>query len=104
MSLTGPCTMTICKGQSSKWKMVTEHVISKGQANNTLPNYIHLGNVICLKCYNRIVTRSSTIFQQHAQITNTEQPETDNNNNKIDEVWILMKLQILIRLRVLTLY
>ena len=72
MSLTGLCTITICKGQSSKWKTVTEHVISEGQANNTLPNCIHLGDVICLKCYSGIVTRSSTIFRQHARTTNTE--------------------------------
>ena len=45
---------------------MTEYVLAKGQANNTLPNYIQENDVICLDCYNRIVTRSSTEFQQHA--------------------------------------
>ena len=75
-TITRSCAITICRGQSTKWKQVTEFVITKGQANGTLPNYVYLGNTICLNCYNGIVTKSSAIFQQHAQ-TNTKQPETD---------------------------
>lgn len=82
-SATGPCAIAICKRQSTNWRKVTEFVINKGRANGTLPVYVHLGATICLNCYNGIVTRSSTIFQQHAQATtNTKQPETVN----IDEV------------------
>ena len=65
-SITGPCVITICKRQSSNWRKVTEHVISKGQTNKTLLNYVQLGNTICLNCYNEIVTRSAIEFQQHA--------------------------------------
>ena len=75
-TITRSCAITICRGQSTKWKQVTEFVITKGQTNGTLPNYVHLGDTICLNCYNGIVTKSSAIFQQHAQ-TNTKQPETD---------------------------
>jgi hypothetical protein len=75
-TITRLCAITICRGQSTNWKKVTEFVITKGQANGTLPNYVYLGNTICLNCYNGIVTKSSAIFQQHAQ-TNTKQPETD---------------------------
>ena len=75
-TITRSCAITICRGQSTNWKKVTEFVITKGQTNGTLPNYVHLGDTICLNCYNGIVTRSSAIFQQHAQ-TNTKQPETD---------------------------
>ena len=75
-TITRSCAITICRGQSTNWKKVTEFVITKGQANGTLPNYVYLGNTICLNCYNGIVTKSSAIFQQHAQ-TNTKQPETD---------------------------
>ena len=31
---------------------VTEHLISKGQTNKTFPNYVQLGDTICLNCYN----------------------------------------------------
>ncbi|RIB29752.1 hypothetical protein C2G38_2154570, partial [Gigaspora rosea] len=64
--LIGPCVITICKRQSSNWKTVTENVISKGQTNKTFPNYVQLGDTICLNCYNGIVTRSTVEFQQHA--------------------------------------
>ena len=43
-SITGPCAITICKRQSSDWRKVTEHVISKGQTNKTFPNYVQLGD------------------------------------------------------------
>ncbi|RHZ52392.1 hypothetical protein Glove_461g14 [Diversispora epigaea] len=62
-NITGPCVITICQRQSTNWKKVTEFVISKGQANCTLPEYVHLGDIICLNCYNGIVTRSSIEFQ-----------------------------------------
>ena len=58
---------TICKRQSTNWRKVTEFIITKGQTNSTFPNYVHLGDTICLNCYNGIVTKSSAIFQQHAQ-------------------------------------
>jgi hypothetical protein len=82
-TITRSCAITICRGQSTKWKQVTEFVITKGQANGTLPNYVYLGNTICLNCYNGIVTKSSAIFQQHAQ-TNTKQPETDEIDEAIE--------------------
>jgi non-ribosomal peptide synthetase component E (peptide arylation enzyme) len=47
-TITRSCAITICQGQSTKWKQVTEFVITKGQANGTLPNYVHLGDTICL--------------------------------------------------------
>jgi hypothetical protein len=75
--------ITICKRQSTNWRKVTEFIITKGQANGTLPNYVHLGNTICLNCYNGIVTKSSAIFQEHAQ-TNTKQPETDEIDEAIE--------------------
>ena len=81
-TITRSCAITICRGQSTKWEQVTEFVITKGQANGTLPNYVYLGDTICLNCYNGIVTRSSAIFQQHAQ-TNTKQPETDESTNPL---------------------
>ena len=68
---------------STNWKKVTEFVITKGQANGTLPNCVHLGDTICLSCYNGIVTKSSAIFQEHAQ-TNTKQPETDEIDEAIE--------------------
>ena len=85
---TRPCMITMCKRRSSTWKTVTEHVISKGQTNNTLPNYTHLGNTICLNCYNGIVINSSSKFQQHAQTITMEQVEI----NETDES---MKLRVL---------
>ncbi len=66
MPITGSCKITICRKKLTNWKKVTEYVLAKGQANNTLPNYIQENDVICLDCYNGIVTRSSTEFQQHA--------------------------------------
>ncbi|RIB23623.1 hypothetical protein C2G38_2170703 [Gigaspora rosea] len=81
MSTKGPCVIAICKRKSSNWKTVTEHVISKGQTNNTLPNYVQLGDTICLNCYNGIVTRSSAIFLQHAQ-DNVERSEVEVENVK----------------------
>jgi hypothetical protein len=83
-TITRSCAITICRGQSTNyWRKVTEFVITKGQANSTLPNYVHLGDTICLNCYNGIVTKSSAIFQQHAQ-TNTKQPETDEIDEAIE--------------------
>ena len=83
-TITRSCAITICRGQSTNyWRKVTEFVITKGQTNGTLPNYVHLGATICLNCYNGIVTRSSAIFQQHAQ-TNTKQPETDEIDEAIE--------------------
>ncbi|CAG8684335.1 10919_t:CDS:1 [Acaulospora morrowiae] len=61
------CAITICKGKSTIWRKVTENVFSKGQANNTLPSYIHVDDVICMNCYNGIVINSSIEFQRHAQ-------------------------------------
>src|SRR6185369_4113673 len=88
-SITGPCAITICKRQSSDWRKVTEHVISKGQTNKTFPNYVQLGDTICLNCYNGIITRSAIEFQQHAlEQSHHNEPEIyieasskDNNNN-----------------------
>ena len=74
ITVTGPCVITICKRQSTNWRKVTEFIISKGQTNSTLPDYVHLGDTICLNCYNGIVTKCSAIFQQHAQ---TNMNETD---------------------------
>ena len=83
-TITRSCAITICRGQSTNyWRKVTEFVITKGQANSTLPNYVHLGDTICLNCYNGIVTKSSAIFQQHAQ-TNMKQPETDEIDEAIE--------------------
>ena len=78
-------------------QQVTEFVITKGQANGTLPNYIYLGNTICLNCYNGIVTKSSAIFQQHAQ-TNTKQPETDEieaieNTDESTPIYLLLSVR-----------
>ncbi|CAH1769119.1 107_t:CDS:2, partial [Entrophospora sp. SA101] len=75
--------------QSSNWRKVTEHVISKGQTNKTFPNYVQLGDTICLNCYNGIITRSAIEFQQHAlEQSHHNEPEIyietsskDNNNN-----------------------
>src|SRR6185369_14505589 len=83
ITVTGPCVITICKRQSTNWRKVTELIITKGQANGNLPNYVHLGDTICLNCYNGIVTKSSAIFQEHAQ-TNTKQPETDEIDEAIE--------------------
>ncbi|RIB26015.1 hypothetical protein C2G38_2065994 [Gigaspora rosea] len=67
MPITGPCTITTCKRESStRWKRVTDFVINKGQANNTLPPYLQIGDTICLTCYNMIVVNSLTPFQ-HTQ-------------------------------------
>ncbi|RHZ49679.1 hypothetical protein Glove_518g10 [Diversispora epigaea] len=78
-NITGPCVITICQRQSTNWKKVTEFVISKGQANCTLPEHVHLGDTICLNCYNGIVTRSSIEFQRHTQ-ANVRQPEVNMTN------------------------
>ena len=67
MPITGPCIITICQRQSTNWRKVIEFVITKGQVNHTLLAYIHLGDTICLNCYNGIVTRSSAEFWQHSQ-------------------------------------
>jgi hypothetical protein len=80
MPVTGPCAIAICKKQSSKWKTVTEYVISKGQANDTFPSYIQLG----VNCYNGIVTRSTVEFQQYAQ-TNTNKTDEINEAMYTDE-------------------
>ena len=79
MPITGPCVVAICRRQSTNWKKVTEFVLSKGQDNKTLPGYVQEGDVICLNCYNGIVTRSSAEFQQHAQ-NSTRRPETDETD------------------------
>ncbi|CAG8437374.1 11241_t:CDS:2, partial [Acaulospora morrowiae] len=59
--------ITICQGKSTIWRKVTENVFSKGQANNMLPSYIRVDDVICMNCYNGIVINSSIEFQRHAQ-------------------------------------
>ena len=79
MPISGPCVITIFQRQSFQWRKVTENVFIKGQANNTLPNYIHLGDTICLNCYNGIL-RSSVEFQLHAQtMEQVEINETDES-------------------------
>ena len=67
-TITRSCAITICRGQSTNWKKVTEFVITKGQANGTLPNYVYLGNTICLNCYNRIVVNSSLSLELQQQV------------------------------------
>ncbi|CAJ0852307.1 5952_t:CDS:2, partial [Entrophospora sp. SA101] len=59
------------------------------QTNKTFPNYVQLGDTICLNCYNGIITRSAIEFQQHAlEQSHHNEPEIyietsskDNNNN-----------------------
>ncbi|RIB18719.1 hypothetical protein C2G38_2183814 [Gigaspora rosea] len=85
MPITGPCAITTCKKESStRWKRVTKHIINKGQANNTLPSYLQIGDTICLTCYNTVVVNSSTPSQQtqtdlqtQATIGLTETSETN---------------------------
>ncbi|RIB27350.1 hypothetical protein C2G38_2029451 [Gigaspora rosea] len=60
--------------KSTNWKTVTQHVISKAQANNALPNYINIGDTICLNCYNGIMQGLARF--QNVQ-TSIEQPKTD---------------------------
>jgi len=60
--------------------------LTKGQANNTLSDYVQEGNTICLNCYNRIITNNSLKFQQHAKEyakTNVKwrKLETDESNS-----------------------
>jgi len=75
MPIGSPCVITICQRQSFQWRKVTENVFIKGQANNTLPNYIHLG----LNCYKGIL-RSLVEFQLHAQtMEQVEINETDES-------------------------
>ena len=77
MPISGLCVITICQRQSFQWRKV--NVFIKGQANNTLPNYIHLGDTICLNCYNGIL-RNSVEFQLHAQtMEQVEINETDES-------------------------
>jgi hypothetical protein len=63
--------------------------LSRGQANNTLPSYVKIGDIICMNCYNGIVTNSSVEFQQHAQASIRqhrfeETRETNNAENTND--------------------
>src|ERR1043165_1446693 len=78
-NITGPCVITICQGHSTRWKRVTEDVLTKGQANNTLPSYVQKDDIICLNYYNGIVVNSSIKFQQHAQI-NIQQNATESDD------------------------
>jgi len=78
-NITGPCVITICQGHSNRWRRVTEDVLTKGQANNTLPSYVQKDDIICLNCYNGIVVNSSIKFQQHAQI-NIQQDATESDD------------------------
>jgi hypothetical protein len=64
---TRSCVIAICQGKSTQWRKVTENVFSRGQANNALPSYVKIDDVICMNCYNGIMTNSSVEFQQHAQ-------------------------------------
>ena len=80
------CVIIICQKKLTQQRRVTENVLIKGQANNTLPDYVQEGNTICLNCYNRIITNNSLKFQQHAKEyaeTNVKQRklETDESNS-----------------------
>ncbi|RIB20139.1 hypothetical protein C2G38_2081627, partial [Gigaspora rosea] len=81
MPITKPCTITTCKRESStRWKRVTDFVINKGQANNTLPPYLQIGDTICLTCYNMGLTPSQHTqpdLQDQAIIDLTETSETN---------------------------
>ncbi|RIB27110.1 hypothetical protein C2G38_2137971 [Gigaspora rosea] len=79
--ITGPCVIIICEKKSTNWKTVTQDVISKAQANNALPNYINIGDTICLNCYNGI-TQGLARFQNVQ--TSIEQTETDEIGTNVD--------------------
>src|SRR6266498_2991629 len=85
-TIIGPCVIIICQKKLTQWRRVTENILTKGQANNTLPDYVQEGNTICLNCYNRIITNNLLKFQQHAKEyaeTNVKQRklETDESNS-----------------------
>ncbi|CAG8590529.1 16100_t:CDS:2 [Acaulospora morrowiae] len=65
--------------------MVTEHVIFKGQTNNSLPNYTQLGDIICLNCYNGIIIGSVT-FQKHA-LNQSHYHETETSTETFTETF-----------------
>ena len=52
---------------STQWRKVTENVLMKGRASNTLPGYVQEGDTICQNCYNGIVINNSLKFQQHTK-------------------------------------
>ena len=55
--------INICQKNLTKWRKVTENVLIKGWASNTLPGYVQEGDTICQNCYNRIVINNSLKFQ-----------------------------------------
>ncbi|CAI2201362.1 19160_t:CDS:1, partial [Funneliformis geosporum] len=63
--LEGPCVIEICKRNSVTWRTVTDTVISRRQANKTLPYYIKENDIIYLNCYNAILINITSKFQQH---------------------------------------
>ncbi|RIB12192.1 hypothetical protein C2G38_2201365 [Gigaspora rosea] len=58
-------------------------MLSKGQTYGSLPNYIQQGDVICLNCYNRIVSGSAT-FQQHDNYRYSLRTRTQQNVSDLE--------------------
>jgi hypothetical protein len=59
----------ICEGiPTSRWKKITENVLNKAEANETLALYYkdHKDEYLCMSCYNSIVVNSSSKFKEHA--------------------------------------
>ena len=78
------CIINICQKNSTQWRKVTENVLMKGRASNTLPGYVQEGDTICQNCYNGIVINNSLKFQQYTKEyaeTNVKRRKLENNES-----------------------
>jgi len=80
------CIVKICEGiPTSRWKKITENVLSKAEANGTLASYYkdHKDEYMCMSCYNSIVVSGSSRFKEHAIEWQRPPKRRRNDNNLI---------------------
>src|SRR5438128_12249241 len=80
------CIVKICEGiPTSRWKKITENVLSKAEANGTLASYYkdHKDEYMCMSCCNSIVVNGGSRFKEHAIEWQRPPKRRRNNNNLI---------------------
>jgi len=80
------CIVKICEGiPTSRWKKITENVLSKAEASGTLASYYkdHKDEYMCMSCYNSIVVNGSSRFKEHAIEWQRPPKRRRNDNNLI---------------------
>ena len=79
------CIVKICEGiPTSRWKKITENVLSKAETNGTFAPYYkdHKDEYMCMSCCNSIVVNGSSRFKEHA-IEWQRPPKRRRNDNNL---------------------